>query len=83
MSPRTRGGSSKGRHKPAKRVTAKRAQKRINDKQRRSRRAGSNYDHQAEFDVEIMRQLKEVEAYAEAAKDSPGRRRLRERSLRP
>ena len=41
------------------------------------------YDHQAEFDVEIMRQLKEVEAYAEAAKDSPGRRRLRERGLRP
>jgi hypothetical protein len=38
------------------------------------------YDHQAEFDVEIMRQLKEVEAYAEAAKDSPGRRRLRERN---
>jgi uncharacterized protein (DUF433 family) len=41
------------------------------------------YDHQAELDVEIMRQLKEVEAYAEAAKDSPGRRRLRERGLRP
>jgi len=30
-----------------------------------------------------MRQLKEVEACAEAAKDSPGRRRLRERGLRP
>jgi len=41
------------------------------------------YDHQAELDVEIMRQLKEVEAYAEAAKDSPSRRRLRERGLRP
>ena len=41
------------------------------------------YDHQAEIDVEIMRQLKEVEAYAEAAKDSPGRRRLREHGLRP
>lgn len=41
------------------------------------------YDHEAELDVEIMRQLKEVEAYAEGAKDSPGRRRLRERGLRP
>jgi len=41
------------------------------------------YDPQAEFDVEIMRQLKEVEAYADAAKDSPGRRRLREHGLRP
>lgn len=41
------------------------------------------YDHQAELDAEIMRQLKEVEALAEAAKDSPGRRRLRERGLRP
>jgi|SRR6185369_6209560 len=41
------------------------------------------YDHQAELDIEIMRQLKEVEAYAEAAKDSPGRRRLRELGLRP
>jgi len=38
------------------------------------------YDHQAELDAEIMRQLKEVEALAEAAKDSPGRRRLRERA---
>ena len=44
------------------------------------------YDHQAELDAEIMRQLKEVEALAEAAKDSPGRRRLRElreQGLRP
>ena len=39
------------------------------------------YDHQAELDAEIMRQLKELEALAEAAKDSPGRRRLRERVL--
>jgi len=39
------------------------------------------YDHQAELDAEIMRQLKEVEALAEAAKGSPGRRRLRERVL--
>ena len=41
------------------------------------------YDHQAELDIEIMRQLKEVDAYADAATDSPGRRRLRERGLRP
>jgi uncharacterized protein (DUF433 family) len=41
------------------------------------------YDHQAELDAEIMRQLKEVEALDEAAKDSPGRRRLRELGLRP
>ena len=39
------------------------------------------YDHQAELDAEIMRQLKEVEGFAEAAKDSPGRRRLREKGL--
>ncbi len=39
------------------------------------------YDHQAELDAEIVRQLKEVEALAEAAKDSPGRRRLREKGL--
>lgn len=41
------------------------------------------YDHQAELDIEIMRQLKEVDAYADAAKDSPGRRRLWELNLRP
>ena len=41
------------------------------------------YDHQAELDAEIMRQLKEVEGLAEAAKDSPGRRRLREQGLLP
>jgi uncharacterized protein (DUF433 family) len=41
------------------------------------------YDHQAELDAEIMRQLKEVESLAGAAKDSPGRRRLRARGLRP
>ncbi|HEV8484386.1 MAG TPA: DUF433 domain-containing protein [Blastocatellia bacterium] len=39
------------------------------------------YDHQAELDDEIMRQLREVDALAEAAKDSPGRARLRERGL--
>jgi uncharacterized protein (DUF433 family) len=41
------------------------------------------YDHQAELDAEIMRQLKKVEALAEAAKDSPGRQRLRDLGLRP
>ena len=41
------------------------------------------YDHQAEFDEEITRELREVDALAEAAKDSPGRARLRERGLRP
>jgi uncharacterized protein (DUF433 family) len=35
------------------------------------------YAHQAEFDAEIARQVKEAEALAEAAKDSPGRQRLR------
>ena len=40
------------------------------------------YDHQAELNGEIMRQLKEVEALAEAAEDSPGRRRLCELGLR-
>lgn len=41
------------------------------------------YDHQAELDDEILCQLREVETYAEAAKDSPGRHRLRELGLRP
>ena len=44
---------------------------------------GYYYDHQAELDDEIMRQLKEIEALAEAAKDSPGRSRLRQLGLRP
>lgn len=34
------------------------------------------YEHQIEFDAEIVRQLAEVNALAEAAKDSPLRRRL-------
>ncbi len=41
------------------------------------------YEHQAEIDAEIERQVKEVEALAEAAKDSPGRRRLRAMGLLP
>ena len=39
------------------------------------------YAHQPAFDAEIERQSKEVGELAEAAKDSPGRRRLRERGL--
>lgn len=39
------------------------------------------YDHQADLDAEIVRQLEEVDALAETAKDSPGRQRLRERGL--
>jgi uncharacterized protein (DUF433 family) len=35
------------------------------------------YDHQAEFDAEIERQLREVESLAAQASDSPLRRRLR------
>lgn len=41
------------------------------------------YDHHVEIDGEIARQLREVEPFAEAAKDSPGRRRLHELGLRP
>ena len=35
------------------------------------------YDHQAEFDAEIERQQKEVEALRAQSLDSPGRRKLR------
>ncbi len=35
------------------------------------------YDHQAEFDAEIERQVKEVEALRAQSLDSPGRRKLR------
>lgn len=35
------------------------------------------YDHQAEFNTEIERQLREVEALAAQASDSPVRKRLR------
>ena len=34
------------------------------------------YDHQAEFDAELQRQVKEVEALRAQSLDSPGRRRL-------
>jgi uncharacterized protein (DUF433 family) len=39
------------------------------------------YEHQAEFDAEITRQLKDVKALAKAAENSPGRRRLRSLGL--
>ena len=35
------------------------------------------YDHQADYDLEIDRQLHESDALREASNDSPGRRRLR------
>ena len=41
------------------------------------------HDHQAEFDVEIERQLKEVDALAAEAGDSPARKRLREAGKLP
>lgn len=39
------------------------------------------YEHQAEFDAEISNQARRVKAWAEAAKDSPGRQRLRSKGL--
>lgn len=41
------------------------------------------YEHEAEFDGEIMRQAARARTWAEQAKDSPGRKRLRERGLLP
>lgn len=41
------------------------------------------YDHQAEFEVEIARQLERVTALAEQAKDSPVRQKLRTSGLLP
>jgi uncharacterized protein (DUF433 family) len=41
------------------------------------------YEHQAEFDEEIVRQAERARMWAEQAKDSPGRRRLREQGLLP
>jgi len=35
------------------------------------------YDHQAEFDTEITRQLERIGQLAEQSQDSPGRKRLR------
>ncbi len=39
------------------------------------------YEHQDEFDAEIISQSQRAKAWAEQSKDSPGRRRLRERGL--
>jgi uncharacterized protein (DUF433 family) len=41
------------------------------------------YDHQAEIDAEIERQVAEVERLAAQAADSPFRNRLREQGLLP
>ncbi|MBI3949228.1 MAG: DUF433 domain-containing protein [Acidobacteria bacterium] len=41
------------------------------------------YEHQAEFDAEMRRQAERARQWAEQNKDSPGRRRLRERDLLP
>jgi hypothetical protein len=39
------------------------------------------YEHQAEFDAEMSSQSRRAKAWAEAAKDSPGRQRLRSKGL--
>jgi uncharacterized protein (DUF433 family) len=41
------------------------------------------YDHQSEIDAEIQRQAVEARSLAEENRDSPGRRRLREKGLLP
>jgi len=41
------------------------------------------YEHQAEFEAEILRQAERAKAWAEAAKDSPIRQRLKEQGLLP
>jgi uncharacterized protein (DUF433 family) len=41
------------------------------------------FDHQAEFDAEVSRQLETIETLAAQAKDSPGRKRLRLPGLLP
>src|ERR1700741_382159 len=41
------------------------------------------YEHQAEFEAEILRQAERAKAWADAAKDSPIRQRLREQGLLP
>lgn len=41
------------------------------------------YDHQAEFDTEITRQLERIDQLAGQSKDSPGRQRLRVLGLLP
>jgi uncharacterized protein (DUF433 family) len=41
------------------------------------------YEHQAEFEAEILRQAERATAWAEAAKGSPLRQRLKEQGLLP
>jgi len=41
------------------------------------------HEHQVEFEGEILRQAERTKAWAEAAKDSPIRQRLKEQSLLP
>ena len=41
------------------------------------------YEYQAEFEAEILRQAGRAKAWAEAAKDSPIRQRLKEQGLLP
>jgi hypothetical protein len=41
------------------------------------------YDHQVEMDADIERGLQEYRALRDAAGESPGRRQLREKALRP
>ena len=41
------------------------------------------YEHQAEFEAEILRQAERAKAWAETAKDSPIRQRLKEQGLLP
>ena len=41
------------------------------------------YGHQAEFEAEILRQAERAKAWAEAAKDSPIRQRLKKQGLLP
>ena len=41
------------------------------------------YEHQAEFEAEILRQAERAKAWVEAAKDSPLRQQLREQGLLP
>ena len=39
------------------------------------------YEHQAEFEAEILRQAERAKAWAEAAQDSPIRQRLKAQGL--
>src|SRR2546430_3488700 len=41
------------------------------------------YEHQAEFEAEILRQAERAKAWADATKDSPIRQRLKEQGLLP